>query len=68
MLLPLAARWMSVTEFKAHCRSKFSQQTPPKPIFAEKTETLKDVIKKMDDGQCDAHLRVCVSIALRIWS
>jgi len=46
----LSFSWLSVFEFKAHCRLQFPLQTPLKPIFVEKTHTLRDVIRAMDDG------------------
>jgi CBS domain-containing protein len=44
------ALWMNVKEFKAHCRKKFPSQTPSKPIFVKKTDSLEKVIRLMDDG------------------
>jgi hypothetical protein len=40
----------SPSEFKAHCRKKFSSQTPPKPIFVTQADSLRTVIKRMEDG------------------
>jgi len=42
--------WLDVKAFKAKCRSKFSAQTPMKPIYVTKSMTLENIIKKMDDG------------------
>lgn len=44
------ALWMQVKEFKQHCRTKFPSQTPATPIYVLKTNSLHDIIKKMDDG------------------
>jgi len=42
--------WLNVRDFKNMCREKFPQQTPQKPIFVNKDDTLEKCIKSMDDG------------------
>ena len=42
--------WHSVKRYKDEVRREFHRQTPAKPIHVTQDNTLRDVIKRMDDG------------------
>jgi len=42
--------YLTVATFKQLCREEFTRQTPAKPIYVQRTDTVEDVIRAMDDG------------------
>jgi len=42
--------WDNVLDFKTSCRKMFPAQTPAKPIYVTKNDSIHKVIKSMDDG------------------
>ena len=42
--------WHSVKRYKDEVRREFHRQTPPKPIHVTRDNTLRDVVRRMDDG------------------
>jgi hypothetical protein len=42
--------WLTVADFKAECRKEFPEQTPHSINYVIGTDTMADIIQKMQDG------------------